>query len=291
MARSFDGSGDDVRVAGGAAGGSGYGTFAAILKRGANGALQAVIGLGVNDRQHTRIAFSLHTNDQIIWDGDVFAQSGSGLTITTTDGWVFICAAKATGTATTSYWKYSYSGDSWTTSTSSESVGNWSTDTDEAYLGGYFDTIFGTSPVDVFTGDLAIAAHWKNRVLTDAEIRLLPFTLLAWLAATPSALWLLDQAATTINVPDLTGGGANQTAVDGTAVSTSSVPLFSYGASALVAIPAVAVSVTATISGYVRGLESLSANVAAYVAVESAENPTRLALARRLPRFPTQRQR
>jgi hypothetical protein len=86
----------------------------------------------------------------------------------------------------------------------------------------------GETDTDFFGGDIAAAGMW-GRVLSDAEVELLTFTLIGWHAAVPTALWHLDQSATTQGVSDLTGGGANQSALTGTTVSTNSVPLFNYG--------------------------------------------------------------
>ena len=51
---------------------------------------------------------------------------------------------------------------------------------------------------------------------------------MAWWQIQPSAMWILDQDPVTMNVIDLTGGGANQNARTGTIVGSVSCPL-GYG--------------------------------------------------------------
>lgn len=70
--------------------------------------------------------------------------------------------------------------------------------------------------------DLATAAEWTS-ALTDAQVESLAGPLTAWQALSPQGLWRFNQAATTDPVLDLTTGGANQTAITGTAVTTNAV--------------------------------------------------------------------
>ena len=75
--------------------------------------------------------------------------------------------------------------------------------------------------------DVAALVEATERVRVQVEA--LAGSLQAWYQVQPKGLWVLDQAATTQKVPDWTGGGANESALVGTTVGTSSVPGFSYG--------------------------------------------------------------
>lgn len=96
----------------------------------------------------------------------------------------------------------------------------------------------GVSPVDHIylgridasndlVGEIAVAGVWK-RVLSDGELQTLSYSLSAWKSLAPDALWALNQASTADAVTDLSGGGANQSAISGTSVSSLEVPGFSY---------------------------------------------------------------
>jgi hypothetical protein len=110
--------------------------------------------------------------------------------------------------------------------------------THENATGGIADSTTPVTPVtyigrhrnvdSTFNGAINLVAVW-NRVLTDAEFEALSYGLLPWYASAPAAGWLLDQSATTQNVLDWTGGGANQTSLTGTGIDVNSVPSFSYG--------------------------------------------------------------
>ena len=79
------------------------------------------------------------------------------------------------------------------------------------------------------SGDVA-AIMVVQRVLADAEVESLSSGLAAWvtaIGATPAALWAFNQASVATPVTDLTGGGADQTAISGTSV-TDDPPGFSY---------------------------------------------------------------
>lgn len=83
-------------------------------------------------------------------------------------------------------------------------------------------------------GTFQDAAHWAgliaviglwSRELSDSELEDgFRTSLGAWLAATPDGLWALNQTSTATAVEDLTGGGADQTAIDGTSVELADDP-------------------------------------------------------------------
>jgi hypothetical protein len=85
-----------------------------------------------------------------------------------------------------------------------------------------------TTTTQAFDGDIAVGAIWLRR-LTTADFEALPYSLAAWQSRQPSAFWVFDQASTSQQSLDRTGGGANQTAITGTSVSSASLPILGYG--------------------------------------------------------------
>lgn len=140
------------------------------------------------------------------------------------DGYVCLVGSKVSGTATPRFHQYIYGTNAWTHQNGNQSiVGDGAGATVSCELGAFFGTF---DPLD---GDIAVAAVFPT-VLTDAQTESLPHSLMAWHSMSPLALWLLDQSAVGQAVIDLTGGGADQSAINGTTVATTSVPGFTYGA-------------------------------------------------------------
>lgn len=221
MARTFDGANDLIVTSAGATTGTTFGTFAVIMQR--------------NSTAYNSLVF-LHTSTPTGIYGMLIEDNASGnqlelataansrfstFTVVNADGWVLVAAGKATGSATPRFHKYVYSSNSWTHENGGGTLANASGTVNNVRFGEW-------EGIDDFGGDLAVAAMWK-RNLADGEVELLAHSLTAWHASAPTALWTFDQSATTQNVLDLTGGGANQSSLTGTSVSSSSVPVFSYG--------------------------------------------------------------
>ena len=149
-------------------------------------------------------------------------------TFTAAEGWALICVTKAAGTATARTHKYVYSTNTWTHANTPGTLGD-STPTSNSLIG------TGGGTAAPWNGDIAVASAWAA-AFTDAQVESLPFSLPAWFQVSPNGLWVLDQSATGMLVNDLTGNGANQSAITGTTVGTSNVPVFSYGAPIVVAL-------------------------------------------------------
>lgn len=140
------------------------------------------------------------------------------------DNWHMAAISKATGASTPRGHKYVYDTDTWTHANAAGTVADGASPPGGGgviQLGRYATTEF-------INADIAIIGCW-DRVLSDADAELLPFSLQAWYHTAPVGLWILDQAATGTKVLDVTGNGANETALTVTSVSTLSVPVFSYG--------------------------------------------------------------
>lgn len=155
-------------------------------------------------------------------NGGGSANPSSTLAITS-GAWVLGAWTKPSGSAVLRFHVYDYATGTWARSNGFSAR----TDPDEApstlTLGG------NAARSSSLAGNLAVAATWA-RNLSDTDIDRLPHSLAAWVASRPSALWVLDQAAATTPVRDMTGGGADQSASSGnTTVSTLSVPILGYG--------------------------------------------------------------
>jgi hypothetical protein len=85
---------------------------------------------------------------------------------------------------------------------------------------------------DSLTGDFEAAAGWDSLVFaTDGAVEAagLELALANWQALNPKGLWLFEQASITDPVLDLTAGGADQTFIEGTSISSSVPPVFDPG--------------------------------------------------------------
>jgi hypothetical protein len=225
LARAFDGTDDEVRCSIGGVSGFTFGTLAVIVRRGATAAWHSLIGLN-NSSGLVQASLEFNDTDFLCWAN----QSVSPRTTTTfvsTTTWYCIIVTKATGTVSPRFHWYNYTTNAWThqdpfSASTAANAGSLSGGT--VRFGEWEDT-------DDFTGDIALGAAWSGVTFTDAQLEAmgLPFSLSNWHAAAPSGLWILDQSATGQKVVDLTGGGANESAIGGTSVSANSVPVFGYG--------------------------------------------------------------
>lgn len=225
MARTFDDVDDKIRWSiGGLTATTAFGTFAAILRRGTNTTFDSIIGLHTSG-DVVRQWLQIESGDNLQL-GNSTGGALSAFTVTSSDGWVLVAVGKASGTVAPRYHKYVFSTDTWTHSASGDTLGNGTA----AGAGGYAENTWQGS--DFFSGDLAAMAVFPGISLADPQVESLAYSLAFWHALTPAAMWVLDQSATGQAVPDVTGGGANQSSLTGTTVATSSVPVLGYGASA-----------------------------------------------------------
>lgn len=185
-------------------------------------------------------------DNNLRWVRDGSATSVA-IPLTNADGFSLVAISKASGTTNPRGHKYVYGTNAWSHANAAGTSAN-----SNSLSGGkvQLGRLFNLSGQE-FSGDMAIAGAWL-RVLSDAEVETLPFSLAAWLSTAPDALWLLDQSSTSQNVIDMTGLGSNQTALTGTAVASTSVPGFGYGHPILVA--------TSVATVVVEGSAALSAD-------------------------------
>lgn len=83
-------------------------------------------------------------------------------------------------------------------------------------------------------GQIAAVAVWTTNFTDSDWETLIGFTQAQmWFNQHPAAMWLLNQSSTATAVQDVTGNGANQTALTGTTVSGLEPPGWSYTLSSL----------------------------------------------------------
>jgi hypothetical protein len=142
--------------------------------------------------------------------GNIFSANdfGSGLAgPSDKNQWYVIGATKTSGNTAYSY-TMSPVGGSWTQATSGSSADG----------SGINSIVFGKGVIGGAKMDIAAAAQWATPK-TIAQLQALGNTSMdAWLAGSPSAAWQFNQASIATALTDLTGGGANQTAISGTTV-------------------------------------------------------------------------
>jgi hypothetical protein len=229
MPRAFDGTSDKVTL--------GIGNIRTAWTNNDSLTLASIVNLTLGDGDWHNIFGLLTSGDvnviDLTIDADVDLRCegtfGSGVGFTDmASGWQFLAVAiPGVGVLQRdpTFYRYTYATDTWSTpitdsATMMEVTGQTAA---KVEFGAY------QSASDWYQGDQHVNGFW-NRALSEAELRLLPFNLMAWYATNPAALWLLNQPVTTIPIRDLTGGGADETALTNTAVATTSVPSFAHGA-------------------------------------------------------------
>lgn len=198
-----------------------FGTYACIIKRGATGAWHTFMALHNAAGSTALNQFAYSPADVIIWWIDGITVTGPAA-IGTAD-WSLLVARKATGTATPRFSLYNFTTDTWVHANASGARPNWSA------TGGLIR--FNWQGGDNFVGRIAVRAGWNSlpwAASTAGDSALesagLEVSAANWLAASPSAFWLFNQAAVTTPVADETGGGADQTSRTGTTVITDDDP-------------------------------------------------------------------
>jgi len=158
-----------------------------------------------------------------------FSASGFAATVTLSNGvWYLLALTKANGSAAVRAHLYNYDAATWS-HTDYGTVNDSSAGPITEYRVGWIDS------ADRLDGKLAAVGLWGS-VLSDGQIEGLTAALSAWKALSPAALWGFSQASVATPVPDLTGGGANQTDISGTNVSADEPAGWSYSIGTTVTI-------------------------------------------------------
>lgn len=216
MPRNFNGSASITCAIGGASAFN-FGTMIALARRTDNAAWHGLVTTqqsGGGLEAYLDIA----PTDGAIWSSWNGVDHSTTTLFKAADGWCIVAATKATGTVTPRYHKYQISAQTWTHENGGTALPNAT-----SAPGG--SCVLGAASGDALNGDIAAVALY-GRTFTDQEIESFAVSWEVWLSYGPVAAWLLDQDATTTAVLDWTGGGAQQTATSGTAVTAGSLPLF-----------------------------------------------------------------
>lgn len=149
------------------------------------------------------------------------AVSESTATIPALD-WVLIVISKAAGSVKPDFHIYDFTTAEWSHASGTIALGNLATQAEGSIRLGAYET------EDFFKGDVAACAEWNGTALTQAEAEALKTATslkAGWLAKSPSGLWTFEQSSVAEEVKDLTGNGANQTAISGTSVTAEEPPI------------------------------------------------------------------
>lgn len=199
-----------------------FGTFAAIVKRGATGSWHTFLALHSSGGGALN-QFAYNSDDQVVmWSNGDNATGPAALAAT---AWGLVVVRKATGSATPRFSLYNFTADTWAHANGSMAIPNWSAP-------GASGTVrFRWETFDHFVGRVAVRAAWNTvKWAADStgdaalEAAGLQTSLQKWVDAAPDGLWPFNQAATTTAVTDITGNGANQTTLTGTTVVTGDDP-------------------------------------------------------------------
>lgn len=217
--RRFNGTSDVVTLALGGLSTMTFGTVAVLCRRTDNTAWNGAFATrtsGGAAELYIDIAPSGSSNN--LWYS--FASTANaGVTVSSTEDWVWTIIAKATASSAPRTHKKVMSTGVWTRANGAAIADATSP------LGGSLQ--IGNAGGDFFKGDIAAVAVWTS-VLSDAALDAMSLNWPAVLAANPTAAWLLNQASTATSIPDSsTTGTANQTALSGTTVQSGTIPNWS----------------------------------------------------------------
>jgi hypothetical protein len=267
LSRTFDGDDDYIQLSTGALATVDGGplTVAAIVR--ARSTVGATVYAGTSP---TSVRWSCE-----LFGGTWFVSNNGGVAsmfAVRDDEWVLIAHTKADGSVVPREHEYRYATETWAHADTGASV----PDGGAPGVGGAI--VLGRWESDFLAGELVAAAVW-DRELSDGDLEALTDSLAAWEASTPTALWALNQADVGDPVEDLTGGGADQSVIVGTAVSAEEPPGWSYGGAVDAVMAAVAPAATSSTTAASRSDAALAGTAAAAAASLSAGARTDAVLA------------
>lgn len=207
------------------------------------GALAAIAGgpfsIAVLHRPVSTFCGLHHSEKAAATQYELWGEGGSGLftlpggfgsgPVVTTNQWQLTGAGKAAGNVLGRYHLVPLEGGSAGVWTHPDAVGgNW-----PDWAAGIDKLVIGTG-LRKGAGQIAAVAVWPFNFTNADWQNLIGFTSAqAWFDQHPAAMWLLNQASTATPVQDVTGGGANQSALVGTTVSVLEPPGWSYALSSI----------------------------------------------------------
>ena len=229
----------------------GPGTAACIINRVEASATRHIFEAGANAGGRVGLAVSSADVLRLYMGGST--RDG---TTALTPGWYLVAFTKASGTVIPRAHIYRYDTGTWVHEAAGSAIANQTLGTTEAQIGA------SLADGQLWNGDVELAGFWDVE-LTDAQIEMLPFGLTPWFQENPKALWLLDQADVAQTVMDLTGGGANQTAIVGTTVATASTPVWNrFDDAILVTRPPAAGGPVVTFDATIAGAAAVTDDLA-----------------------------
>lgn len=194
----------------------GPGTAVLVIRTPASFAAVNILAVGA-----TGVGFSVNLTSGGVLQLRTDATAVSGVSALSASTAYLVAVTKATGAVAPRMHFVNLSTGAATHENSASTLANASTAATRAAFG-----VNAAGTGAFYTGDIAAAAVW-NTVLTDAQITALSFGSFAnWIAAGGlKALWQLNQLNDLAALKDLTGNGADQTAITGTSVSANRIPL------------------------------------------------------------------
>ena len=234
--REFDGVNDRVVVDNGAVTSIANGAFSMVV---VVRPLSLAVGEAFMSCQApgtSNIVAALYDNSggQAAWgdDSDYISLGGVGLTAAS---WQVYGISKAAGTTTIRFLRCTLGGSPFHGNSGGTSDGNAVAAT---------EIEFGSTRNGAFTSwkdmRLAVAAVWQGTALSDGQFDSIVDSTQDIADLSPTGLWDFNQASTATNVTDLTGGGADQTAIAGTTVIADGVddpPGWTFGLGPAAAAP------------------------------------------------------
>lgn len=191
----------------------GPGSVALILQMNSTG---TQVYISVGNASTARFMFGYAAGALRLWAN---ANTANDAARTFNGKWMLLGVSKASGTAAPRFHLYDFAAGTWTHANSGTSIANSSAGATNVRFA--MDTT-ASAHADI---DLAVAACW-NVVLTDTQFESLAGSLGAWYALNPKGMWLFDQSDIAIPVLDITGNHADQSAINGTTISTSQPPIW-----------------------------------------------------------------
>lgn len=158
-------------------------------------------------------------------DGNIYLTIGGSFrstTYTAADGWTLLVFTKANGVATPRVHKYHYDAPGWSHADMSGTLPDSTDNPITEWQVGKFNNVS-----DFFEGQIGAMAVW-DVALSDGNVETLNPNLGAWMDLNPVMCCPFNQASTATPVTDITGNGADQTAITGTTVSASEPTGWSY---------------------------------------------------------------
>lgn len=180
-------------------------------------------------------------------DGHCYWSSGGGfsqLDAWVANRWYATVVTKVNGSATVRSHTYDFTAGTWAHA-DHDTLGDSAGPVATVRLGG------PVGHADNLTGFIAAAGIWSS-VLTDGQIETMHTGIAAWSALSPVTLWSLNQSEA-VPLVDLTGGGADQSAISGTQDEAVDPPGWSYvigGNTVSGTLSAPLGGLTATITGH-----------------------------------------